>query len=112
MDLIYISALSTMTHIGIHAWEQKIKQQLLFDIQIPIDLTKCNGQLINTIDYAKLCEYITTFVESNAFSLIETVAEKVAELIKKEFNVMQLTLSVSKPRAIKNAGNVSVTITR
>jgi len=112
MDTLQISALSTMTHIGIHDWEQRILQQLLIDIHIPIDIANCNNQLSNTIDYDQLCQRVTTFVESNTFSLIETVAEKVVQLIKDEFQVKQLTVSISKPHAIKNAKNICVTITR
>ncbi len=112
MDTLHISALSIMTHIGIHEWEQRILQQLLVDIRIPIDVTACNNQLANTIDYDQLCQRVTTFVETTSFSLIETVAEHVAQLIKTEFQVNELSVSVSKPHAIKNATNICVTINR
>ena len=111
-DSLQITALSVATQIGIHAWEQQIKQKLLLDITIPVDLSTCNNELANTIDYDALCQQVTTFVESNAFTLIETVAERVAQLIKDAFNVASLTVSVSKPHAIKNAGNIGVTIRR
>jgi dihydroneopterin aldolase len=104
MDSLQITALSIMTHIGIHDWEQRILQELLLDIQIPIDITTCHDQIKNTIDYDQLCQRITTFIESNSFSLIETVAEKVGQLLKTEFNVEALTLTVSKPHAIKSRG--------
>ena len=112
MDMLRISKLSTMSRIGIHAWEQRILQSLLFDIEIPSDFSTCEDQLEKTIDYDQLCQRITVFVETNAFKLIETVAEKVAQLIKEEFHVDAVTVCVSKPHAIKNAGNVSVTIKR
>lgn len=112
MDLLQISALSVMTRIGVHAWEQRIEQQLLLDIRIPLNLTICNNELANTIDYDKLCQRVTAYIETNCFSLIETVAEHVAQLIKTEFLVKELTVSISKPKAIKNAGNVTVTISR
>ena len=112
MDTLHISALSIMTHIGIHAWEQRILQQLLLDIRMSTDFTTCNDQLAKTIDYDQLCQSVTAFVESKSFNLIETVAENVAQLIKDEFNLTQITISVSKPHAIKNAGNICVTITR
>ena len=112
MDTLQITALSTNTHIGVYAWEQDILQLLLLDICIYSDLTTCNNQLENTIDYEKLCQQVTTFVESNNFTLIETVAEQVAQLIKNEFQVAKLTVSVSKPHAIKNAKNICVTINR
>ncbi len=112
VDTLHISALSIMTHIGVHAWEQRILQQLLIDIRITIDVTTCKNQLTNTIDYDQLCQRVTTFVESTPFTLIETVAETVATLLKDEFSVKELIISVSKPHAIKNAGNICVTIHR
>jgi dihydroneopterin aldolase len=112
MDLLQITALSTKTYIGVHAWEQRLLQSLLIDIRIQLDLKTCNNQLENTIDYDKLCQCVTTFVESNRFTLIETVAENIAQLIKTEFNVGKLTISVSKPHAIKNASQITVTINR
>ena len=112
MDILHITALRTQTHIGVHAWEQAILQNLIFDIRIPTDISTCKDQLENTIDYATLSKVVTTYVESNHFKLIETVAEQVAQLIKNEFKVKDITLTVSKPQAIKNAANVSVTISR
>lgn len=109
-DLLTISALKVKTHIGVHAWEQRILQTLLLDIEIPIDISNCNGELNKTIDYDTLCGNITTFVESNAFALIETVAEQVAQKIKLEYLVSSVKVSVSKPHAVKNAGNVCVTV--
>ena len=112
MDGLYIKALSVATRIGAFAWEQQISQPLLIDISIPADFSRCNDELSNTIDYAKLCQLVTSYVESNAFHLIETVADHVAHLVKKEFNLNEVSISVSKPHAIKNAANVQVTVTR
>lgn len=112
MDMLRISKLSTMSHIGIHAWEQRILQPLLFDIEIPKDFSLCEDQLDKTIDYDELCQRVTAFVETNSFNLIETVAEKVAQLIKNEFQVDEVTICVCKPHAIKNAENVCVKIRR
>lgn len=112
MDYLKISALNVATQIGVHAWEQRIKQQLLIDITIPSDFTGCKDNLEDTLDYDALCQLVTQFVESNSFQLIETVANKVSELVKKEFKLREITISVSKPHAIKNAGNIQVTVNR
>ena len=112
MDLLQIKALSVKTHIGVHAWEERILQQLLIDIVLHTDVTACHDNLANTIDYDQLCQKVTQHLESNTFTLIETVAEQIAVLIKKEFHVDQLTVSVSKPHAVKNASNVCITIHR
>jgi dihydroneopterin aldolase len=113
MDQLEITALRAKTHIGVHAWEQRILQELVFDIYIPIENTLCLDRLENTIDYDALCQAVVTFVESNSFKLIETVAESVATLIKTQFpRVATLTIRVSKPHAVPAAGNIGVTITR
>ena len=112
MDKLEITALRANTHIGIHAWEQRILQRLLIDLSMVCDLSSCHNELANTIDYDQLCQRVTAFVEGNNFTLIETVAEQIAQLIKAEFNVAGLTVKVSKPDAIKNAANIAVVITR
>ncbi len=112
VDQIDITGLSVSTRIGIHAWEQKIAQRLLLDINIPIDLSQCNNDLSKSIDYDVLSRRVTSFVEDQSFDLIETVAEKVAALIKTEFQLQQVSLKISKPDAVKNAANISVRITR
>ena len=112
MDTLNITALNVTTKIGVHAWEQRINQQLLLNISIPFNFEDCDDKLENTIDYDALCTTITEFVESKSFQLIETVAQQVAELIKQEFKATQATVAVSKPHAIKNAGSIQVVVTR
>ncbi|BCA96337.1 7,8-dihydroneopterin aldolase [Legionella antarctica] len=112
MDTLNIKALSVATRIGVHAWEQRIDQQLLIDITISADFSGCEDSLVNTIDYDALCKTVTEFVQSTSFQLIESVANHVALLIKQEFEVDQVTVKVSKPHAIKNAGTIQVMVNR
>ncbi len=112
MDALNIKALSVATKIGVYAWEQQINQQLLIDITIPSDFSACQDNLTNTIDYDALCQAVTQFVESKSFQLIESVADQVAHLVKQEFNVAQLSVAVTKPHAVKNAGTIQVVVNR
>lgn len=112
MDSLNIKALNVATRIGVHDWEQKINQQLLIDISIPADFSQCHDDLANTIDYDALCSQVTEFTESNAFQLIESVAEQVAQLILHQFKVSQVTVGISKPHAVKNAAQIQVVVTR
>lgn len=108
MDTLIIKALNVSTKIGIHHWEQRINQHLLLDISINTDFSECQEDLTKTIDYAVLCNTVTQFIESKSFQLIETVANEVAVLIQQKFKVIEVTVCVSKPHAIKNAGNIQV----
>lgn len=76
------------------------------------DFSACQDDLNKTVDYAALCDAVTLFVESKSFQLIETVANEVAALIQQKFKVTQLTVSVSKPHAVKNAGNIQIVVRR
>jgi dihydroneopterin aldolase len=112
MDTLQIKNLTVNTRIGIYDWEQQILQRLSIDIAIPIDCNSCNENFNSTVDYEKLCTRVTQHVEAASFRLLESAATNIAELIKKEFNISQFTLSVSKPHAIKNAGDIRITIMR
>jgi len=100
------------TRIGVYAWEQLIFQQLLIDISIDADFSSCHEDLTKTIDYAALCQTVTHFVESKSFQLIETVANEVAQLIQQEFKATKLSVGISKPHAVKNAGTIQVIVNR
>lgn len=112
MDYLHIKGLTVATRIGIHDWEQQIKQRLSIDLSIPYDMSQCQDQIENALDYDKLCSLITQIVETQSFKLIETVAETVASLVKNSFDVSQISVSVSKPNAIKNAKDILVSIVR
>ena len=53
-----------------------------------------------------------SFVEEAEFQLVETLAEKIAEIIQTEFNVPWLKLKLSKPGAVRGSKNVGVLIER
>ena len=112
MDALTIQALSVSTQIGVHAWEQRIKQQLLIDITIPSDFSNCIDDIEHTINYDTLCQKVTSYIESQSFQLIEVVANSVAQLIKQEFKVNEVTVTITKPNAVKNAGIIKVSVTR
>lgn len=113
--MLRIEALRTTTRIGVHTWEQRINQVLLLDIDIPLSSEKletADDKLENTVDYDALCQHITALVESSAFKLIETVADRVISSVQANFGVQAITVRVSKPHAIANAGNISITMSR
>ena len=112
MDTLIIKALQVSTQIGAYTWEQHIRQPLLIDISFDWDFKHCNEDLTRTIDYAEICQMVTEFVENKTFKLIETVANEVAELIQKAFQIPMVTVGVSKPQAVKNAQNIQVIVQR
>ena len=112
MDMLRIEGLRIETRIGVHAWEQKIDQVLLLDIEIPHDFSNINDSLEQTVDYAALCLHVTELVTSTAWQLIETVATTVAASIQIAFDLKALMVRVCKPDAIEAARNICVEVRR
>jgi len=67
--------------------------------------------LDDALDYAKVAAMITDTCQSKHFNLLETLAERLAELLLQEFPVECVELEVYKPDVIGGA-TASVAITR
>ena len=63
-------------------------------------------------------EYLTNeikvkeYVQKNNHQLIETLIENIAEILLKDFNIEYVTISISKPGAIRDSQDVGIEITR
>ena len=114
MDIVFIEDLTIETVIGIYDWERKIRQKVIFNIEMATDIAKAaeTDTIEHTLDYKAVSKRIIGFVEASEFQLVETLAEKVAEIIQKEFNVNWLSLKLSKPGAVRGSRAVGVKIQR
>lgn len=113
-DIIYIRDLRVDTVIGVFDWERRIKQTLRLDIEMETSIRHVafTGDLSSGIDYKSVSKRVCDYVEHCQFELVETLAERVAQLIISEFNVSGLTLRLGKPGALRGARDVGTIITR
>ncbi|CAM5225207.1 7,8-dihydroneopterin aldolase [Alishewanella longhuensis] len=65
-----------------------------------------------TLDYAVIAEKVTALITAQPIELIETVAERVAQLLLQEFATSRVDITVSKPGAVAQAQTVGVQIIR
>lgn len=114
MDIIFIRNLRIETIIGIFDWERKIEQTIFFDIEMATNVEKAaaSDQIEDALDYKSISKSIINFVEKSEYQLVETLAEKVANLVMSNFNVPWLRLSLNKKGAIRHADDVGITIER
>lgn len=114
MDIVFIKQLQVDTVIGVYDWEKTIKQRLLLDISLATDLRAAarSDDLRLTLDYAVISEKVISLITAQPIELIETVAERVAEMLLKEFATSQVEIRVCKPGAVVQAATVGVQITR
>jgi len=114
MDIVFINQLEVRTVIGVFDWEREIKQKLVFDLELGTDIraASVSDALADTLDYKAISHAVHDFVEQSEYQLVETVAEKVAQLILAEFPVQWLSLTLYKPGAVSVAQSVGVKIER
>lgn len=114
MDIIYLSDLCIETVIGIYDWEREIKQTVSLDIEMATDIRKAaaSDAIEDTLDYKSVAKRIIAFVEESEFQLVETLAERICEIIINEFNVPWVKLRLNKKGAVRGSRDVGVIIER
>lgn len=114
MDIVYLRDLKVDCVIGIYDWERRIRQTLYIDIDMATDIRKAaaSDHIRDTLDYKAVSRRIQQFVGESGFHLVETLAEKIADIILKEFPVPWVRVRINKKGAVRNAGAVGVEIER
>jgi len=114
MDIIYLRDLRVETIIGIYDWEREIRQTVVIDLEMGADIRRAaeTDAIEDTLDYKAIAKTVIAFVEQSEFQLVETLAERVAELILSDFSVPWLRLSINKQGAVRGARDVGVCIER
>jgi len=114
MDIIYLNDLRIDTVIGIFDWERRIKQTVVFDLEMGADIRKAaaSDDIADTLNYKAVAKRLIQFVSESEFQLVETLAEKVAAIILDEFGVPWVRVRLNKQGAVRGARDVGVIIER
>lgn len=114
MDRVFIEQLQVETLIGVYDWEREGKQKLLIDLCMAWDNRPAAAadRLDLALDYARVCQRIEQYAAQQAFELVESFAEQLAQLLRNEFGIPWLRLKITKPAAVPRARGVGVEIER
>ena len=114
MDKVFINNLQVETIIGIFSWEREVRQVVSVDLVMDFDNKKAAkyDDIEDALDYKKIGKRVTNYVERSRFKLVERLAEQIAKLVLKEFPVSNLTVSVTKPGALRGSESAGISITR
>lgn len=114
MDIVFISDLDIDTVIGIFDWEREIRQTVRLNIEMNADIARAakTDHIDDTLDYKAVSKRMIGFVQASEFGLVETLAERCAEIILDEFPVQWLRLRLDKPGAVRGSRSVGVIIER
>lgn len=114
MDIVFIRDLQVDTVIGIYDWERKIRQAISLDIDMATDISKAanTDNIDDTLSYKSVAKRLIEFIEESEYELVEALAEKICSIIREEFNVPWVRLTLNKPGAVRGSRSVGVIIER
>lgn len=113
-DTIFVTDLRIAAVVGIWDWERALPQTVSVDLEMATDIRSAveSDDIAATLDYRAVSKRVTAYVQESKFQLIETMAEKVAALIRDEFGVGWVKVTVHKPWAVRGSRDVGVSIER
>jgi dihydroneopterin aldolase len=114
MDIIFLGGLEIETIIGIYDWERVTRQTVILDIEMAFDIQKAaqTDDIQYTLDYKTVSHRIISFVEASQFLLVEKLISEIADIIRNEFNVPWVKITLNKKGAIRGASDVGIVIER
>lgn len=114
MDKIVVKQLKLETIIGLFPWERVVRQRVLVDLELEVDVVKAalTDDLDFVVNYAEVCERVTLLAHEGQFKLLETFVERIAEMILRDFDVSWIKVSVHKTDVMPQVASVGVQIER
>jgi len=114
LDITFLHGLKIECIIGIWDWERSSKQTVTIDLDMGCNVTTAanSDDIKDAVDYKNVAKRLKEFVGESEFKLVETLAEKVAALLREEFGLTWVRVRVNKKGAVKGARDVGVEIER
>ena len=115
-DELAIHGIECFGHHGVFASERRDGQTFVIDLALGIDSTPAaaTDDLRDTVDYGSLVDQVKAAVEKDPVDLIETLAQRIADICLLDSRVQWSRVTVHKPDAPIDAkfSDVALTITR
>ena len=111
--LLRIDALALDASIGIYPQERAQRQLVLADLELVFSAVSAawSDEISHTIDYDEVLACVTDLVASRHFNLLETLAQRMLDVVQERFPVERMAVTLSKPAAAGTARKISITKT-
>ncbi len=115
-DTITITGIECFGHHGVLDFERRDGQRFVIDVVLGLDTREAarTDDLRETADYGSVVDKVVTAVTTDPVDLIETLAQRIAQVCLLADRVQWASVTVHKPEAPIAAtfSDVAVTITR
>jgi 7,8-dihydroneopterin aldolase/epimerase/oxygenase len=115
-DELAITGIECYAHHGVFEFERREGQTFVIDLVLGVDTgpAAASDDLHDTVDYGSLVGAVKAAVERDPVDLIETLAQRIADVCLLDSRVEWARVTVHKPHAPIDAtfSDVALTITR
>jgi dihydroneopterin aldolase len=100
-DRIELTGLRVHGHHGVFEHERRDGQDFVVDVALEVDTraAAASDDLARTVDYGALAQALAEVVAGDAVDLLETLAERLAQVCLGDERVAAATVTVHKPQA-------------
>lgn len=109
---VFIHAMKLKASIGIFDHEKARKQMIIIDVDLTVDDVPHEDDIENVVNYKLIVEDIEAYVEAGHVLLVESMADKIAEICLKDKLVKRALVKIEKPEAFIHVGAVGVSVER
>jgi dihydroneopterin aldolase len=115
-DRITLAGLRVRGHHGVFDFERRDGQEFVVDVVLELDTgpAAASDELSDTVDYGALADGLARVVAGEPVNLLETLAQRLADVCLGDERVAAATVTVHKPQAPipLTFGDVAVTVRR
>lgn len=113
-DTVFVHDLEVRAVIGVDDWERREPQTIRIDLEMACDAgaAAAGDDIARAINYRSVAKAVMALAQEARFHLVETLAERVAQLVRSEFGVPWVRVRVRKPGAVRFSREVGIEIER
>lgn len=113
-DTVFITDLEVRAIIGIEEWERTKPQVIRIDVEMAADAAAAAAEddIDKAVNYRSVAKGVEALTIEGKFLLVETLAERIAALVRGDFGVPWVRVRVRKPGAVRFSREVGVEVVR
>jgi FolB domain-containing protein len=111
MAIIHVKNLKIKTIIGINRIERVEKQVVKISFWLTVDISEpgISDDIKHCVDYRTVTKKIINFVKNSSYFTLEKLTAEVLNILTHTKGVQNARVTVSKPGALRNTEDVSIT---
>lgn len=111
---VFVRDLTLLASIGVYDQEKGRQQRIRINVDLSVDesLSVVEGDLGSVVCYDQAVRKIRTLVQSGHIHLVETLAERIADMLLQDRRVKGARVRVEKLEAVADTASVGVEIER